>query len=523
MDPATDIATRPAGSPSGHETALIYMGAASISLIIGDRAVDGTVTPLDHLDKPLPTARDIFRTGGVGRSTMEQAATILRDYMATIREYGIPPARVRLYTTNILSEANNPEVFLNRLQVVTGCDVRLLDEGEMTRLIYLAAVRMLKQNPALAEGLTLISHIGPGNTRALYFKKGRIAAYTSYRLGIFRAREAVAAMEETDNPRKLAHLEEQIKGVVDHLAQDFSGIKIEHHVAIGAEIQSIAPHIVAEKHGACTVQERQLSAFTEKIALLTPDQLVRQLHLHYTGSEGIVPALQSNLALARRFGDDLIHVPARDFHLDLMVDLLSESAISATFQEEIISSAQDLAKKYKTDHGHAEHVAHFAQQIFRELRHLHGLEAKHELLLRVAAILHEVGMFVNAREHHKHSMYLILNTELFGISTEDRIIVALLARYHRRYNPESNHPHFSELSREERMIVFKLAAILRIADSLDRSHSQRIKTIHLRPQGNRLLIQTPGVDDTTIEQLAVNSKCDLFREIFGFEVLLTKG
>ena len=236
-----------------------------------------------------------------------------------------------------------------------------------------------------------------------------------------------------------------------------------------------------------------------------------------------MPALQSNLALARRFGDDLIHVPARDFHLDLMVDLLSESAISATFQEEIISSAQDLAKKYKTDHGHAEHVAHFAQQIFRELRHLHGLEAKHELLLRVAAILHEVGMFVNAREHHKHSMYLILNTELFGISTEDRIIVALLARYHRRYNPESNHPHFSELSREERMIVFKLAAILRIADSLDRSHSQRIKTIHLRPQGNRLLIQTPGVDDTTIEQLAVNSKCDLFREIFGFEVLLTKG
>jgi uncharacterized protein (DUF924 family) len=187
------------------------------------------------------------------------------------------------------------------------------------------------------------------------------------------------------------------------------------------------------------------------------------------------------------------------------------------------SSAQELAKKYKTDHRHAEHVAMFAQQIFRELRHLHNLEPKHELLLRVAAILHEVGMFVNAREHHKHSMYLILNTELFGISTEDRIIVALLARYHRRYNPESNHPHFSELSREERMVVFKLAAILRIADCLDRSHSQRIKTIHLRPKGDRLSILTPGVEDTTIEQLAIHSKCDLFREIFGFEVLLSRS
>ncbi len=174
----------------------------------------------------------------------------------------------------------------------------LLDEGEMTRLIYLAAVRLLKQNSALDEGLTMISHIGPGNTRALYFKKGRIA-YTSYRLGIFRAREAVAAMEEAENPRKLAHFEEQIKGVVDHLAQDFSGVEIHHHVAIGAEIQSVSPHIVAEKHGAYAVTENQLANFTEKLAQLTPDQLVRRLHVHYTGSEGIVPALQTNLALAR--------------------------------------------------------------------------------------------------------------------------------------------------------------------------------------------------------------------------------
>lgn len=522
MDPAHDLSAARGSHLSGHETALIYMGAASISLIIGDRAADGTITPLEHLDKPLPTARDIFRTGTISRSTMEQAASILRDFMQSIREYEIPASRVRLYTTNILSEATNPEVFLNRLQVTTGCNVSLLDEGEMTRLIYLAAVRLLKQNSALDEGLTMISHIGPGNTRALYVKKGRIAAYTSYRLGIFRAREAVAAMEEAENPRKLAHFEEQIKGVVDHLAQDFSGVEIHHHVAIGAEIQSVSPHIVAEKHGAYAVTENQLANFTEKLAQLTPDQLVRRLHVHYTGSEGIVPALQTNLALARRFGDEMIYVPARDFQRDLILDLMNEGSLSGTFQEEIMSSAQELAKKYKTDHKHAEHVATFAQQIFRELRHLHALEPKHELLLRVAAILHEVGMFVSAREHHKHSMYLILNTELFGISTEDRTIVALLARYHRRYNPESNHPHFSELSREERMVVFKLAAILRIADALDRSHSQRIKTIHLRPQGNRLIIQTPGVHDTPVEPTAINSKCDLFREIFGFEVLLTR-
>jgi exopolyphosphatase / guanosine-5'-triphosphate,3'-diphosphate pyrophosphatase len=512
----------PSVNPASQETALIYLGAASISLHICHTATDGVVSMLDHLEKPLATARDIFRTGTVSRATMEQAATALREFALSIREYGIAIGRVRLYATNILSEATNPEVFLNRLHVVSGCEVRLLDEGDMTRLIYMASLRLLEQNKGLVEGNTLVSHIGPGNTRALLFKKGRVALYTSYRLGIFRAREAVSGTEDSESLRRLSHLEEQIRGVVDHLAQDFAGIAIDHHVAIGAEIQSVAPHIVPAKAGACAISEKQLNQFTETLARLSPEQLVRKLSVHYTGSEGIVPALQTNLALARLFGDEYIHVPARDFQRDLMLDLMNEGKLGQTFHDEILTNAHELGRRYKADSKHADHVAKFAQQIFREMQHLHALPAKFELILSVAASLHEIGMFVSAREHHKHSMYLILNTELFGVSREDRTIVALLARYHRRYNPEPNHPHFSELSREQRMIVFKLAAILRVADALDRSHSQRIKTIVLKPRGHRLLILTPGVEDTTVEQIAINSKCDLFREIFGYEVVLTK-
>ncbi len=510
-------------TPDTPESAIIYLGAASLSLLITAKCSEGEISTVEYLDRPLPLARDIFRTGTVARSTAEQAAAILKDFSKTVAEYKLQPKNVRLYTTNILSETPNPEVFLNRLQVASGCEVSLLDEGDMTRLIYLAALRQLKATPSLAEGHTLVSHIGPGNTRAMYFTKGRIAAYASHRLGIFRAREAVAALEENQHPRQLAHLEEQIKGVVDHLAQDFSGMPVDNHVAIGAEIQSVAPHIVPPKHGCCVVKEQMLASFTESVAKMAPDEVVRLLHVHYSGSEGIVPALQTNLSLARRFGDDVVHVPASDFHRDLMVDMMADSSMSSSFAEEIISSAHEVGKKYKVDAKHAVHVMNFAQQIFRELRHLHGLGSKHELLLRVAAALHEVGMFVSAREHHKHSMYLIQHTELFGISTEDRTLVALLARYHRRYDPENNHPHFSDLSREERMVVYKLAAILRTADALDRTHSQRIRTISLKIQGNRLNIITPGVNDTAVEQAAINGKCDLVREIFGYEILLSKA
>ncbi len=506
----------------GREEAVIYVGATSVAMLIGARGRGETLEQVEYLDRPLPLARDIFRTGAISRGTKEQATEILRDYLLTTQEFGVPASLVRLYNTNILSEATNHEIFLNRLQVTTGLTARLIDDGDMTRLIYTIALRLLRRQPTLRESKTFVTHIGPGNTRALYFDQGKLSGYSNYRLGIFRAREAVATADGEESDPLTSHLEEHIRGVVDHLAQDFSEDLIQCHVAIGAEIQSVAPLLGTARQGAYVMSETELGKFTKRLARLTPDALVRELHTHYSGSEGVVPALQTNLALARRFGDEQVWVPQGDFQRDLLTDLMTRSPLTHGFQDEVMQAAKEIGVRYKTDRRHADHVAGLAQQLFRELSHLHGLDARYELVLRVAAVLHEVGMFISPREHHKHSLYILLNTEIFGLSTQDRLLVALLARYHRRYNPDPSHPHFADLSREQRMIIFKLAALLRIADALDRSHAQRIRTIQLRPQGARLNLVTPGVDDTTVEQLAINSKCDLFREIYGYDIFLTK-
>ncbi len=498
--------------------AVIHIGATSVSLLIGAPDKEKGFRKLEYLDKPLPLARDIFRTGAVSRSTVEQAAGVLRDFQQSLNENGVPPEAVRCITTNILSEASNHEIFINRMQVAGGRNVELLDDGDMTRLIYQITLRLLKNNTQIAQANTLVSHIGPGNTRALYFRKGRIAAYSSYRLGIFRTREAVGGEE---GARHLSHIEEQIRGVVEQLTADYSHFQdTEYHVAIGAEIQCAAPQIVEPKQGASLIDLGKLDAFTKKLAAMSADEIVRKLHLHYTGGEGMVAALQTNLALARSFDDKELVVPEGDFQRDLLIDLLSSNPQARRFEDEVLQAARAVAKKYHTDRPHAEHVATFARQLFKELKDLHGLDDKYELLLRVAAILHEVGLFVSPREHHKHSLYLILNSEIFGLSTNDRVIVALLARYHRRYNPSTNHPHFNDLSREERLTVLKLAAILHLSDALDRSHSQRIKKIQTRREGETLFVETTGVDDTTVEQIAINGKSDLFEDIYGYEIVL---
>ena len=127
------------------EQAVIYVGAASLSIVIGYQDHTQGFVEIEHMDRPLPIARDIFRTGIVTRSTMEQAAGILRDFLRSTKEYGISLEAIRLYNTNILSEATNHEIFLNRLQVTTGLAARLIDDGDMTRLVYQIARRLLQQ------------------------------------------------------------------------------------------------------------------------------------------------------------------------------------------------------------------------------------------------------------------------------------------------------------------------------------------------------------------------------------------
>jgi exopolyphosphatase/guanosine-5'-triphosphate,3'-diphosphate pyrophosphatase len=506
------------------DEAVIYVGPASVSMLIGRRGEGESYELLDYLDMPLSLARDIFRRGVVSREIKEGATAILKDYLLTCLEYEVPLQRVRLYNTNILAEARNYEVFLNRLQVMSGLTPKLIDDGDMTRLIYQIALRLLEKQPTLREGRTFVTHIGPGNTRALYFERGRLRGYSNYRLGIFRAREAVAQADEEEGDGQLVHhLEEQIRGVVDHLAQDFSEMPVDCHVAIGAEIQSVAPHVGQLRGETYVLEEDGLERFARRLSMLSADALVRELHLHYSGGEGVVAAMQTNLALARRFGDDKLWVPRTDFQRDLLMDIMSGRPLASTFQEEVMQAAADIGLRYKTDRRHADHVALFARQLFRELQALHGLAPKFELILRVAAVLHEVGMFVSAREHHKHSLYLLQNTEIFGLGSRERMMVALLVRYHRRYDPDPGHAYFSDLTREERMVILKLVSLLRIADALDRSHAQRIRSIQLRLEGGKLKILTLGVADTTVEQLAINAKCDLFREIYGYDILLTKN
>jgi exopolyphosphatase / guanosine-5'-triphosphate,3'-diphosphate pyrophosphatase len=519
MDQPSLLKTQPATDPVNYRIVL-HFGATAVSLMLVES--DGaTLQLVEYMERPMPMAREIFSKGLVSRETMDQCAIAVKDFLHAMENLHLDSMQIFAYTTNILLEAKNQEIFLNRMQLVSGSsEVRPIDDGEMTRLIYLGTRRFIEPARAVVGNRPLVVHIGPGNTRALYFDGPRIKGYSSYRLGIYRAQEALGH-DIPAGRQGLDLFEENIQGVVESLHMDYAGMPIDSLVAVGTEIQLAAPHLGRASGGVYHLTAEVVSQLARELADASLDHVVKRLRVNYTVAGGIASALQSYASIAEAFQSPPILVPQGDFHQGYMFDLVRDEPTTANFQNEVIQSAEAIADRYKCDKAHYRHVSLFARKLFRDLGNVHGLDARYELLLRVAAILHETGMFVNAREHHKHSLYLILNTEIFGVNSEDRLLIALVARYHRRYKPDVEHEIFRDLDREQKRLVYKLSALLRVADALDRSHSQRIKNIKMDATADTLFIRTPDVPDCTLEQLAIDSKGDLFQEIFGYEIVLT--
>ncbi len=512
-------ASKPAKKPLVAEklfTAL-HIGASSVSMMVAEREEDGSITPVDFLEQPAPVARDIFRNGVVSASTTERVVSIIKAYQKSLAELGLDPHAVtRAVATNILSEAANHETVMNRIRIACGLRIGTIDDGEMTRLIYLKTRRRLLNLPAMRKDTTLVLHVGPGNTRALLFQNGLITRYTSYRMGTHRTREAVDG-SHAEGAAMLRVIREHAYGNLAQIRFDFSDVTVDGLVVIGYEIQSVAKPLTKSSQS-CSI--KALRQFTADAAHLSDVELVKRFQLDYQTAEALIPALEINLAVAETLKLTKVHIPISEYEQGLLHDLLVSQELTGAFAEEVIRSARILAERYQSDPSHGEHVGNLCGRFFQSLTDLHQLTPHDALLLQVAAILHEVGTYVSPRAHHKHSEYLILNSEVFGLDRLDVTIVALVARYHRHSGPRLEHPSYAALSTDDRIRVCKLAALLRVADALERTHAQRVGQLEIRRESGKLRIRLPGLADAAVERLAMATKADLFEQVFGLGVVI---
>lgn len=496
--------------------ATIHIGASALSMIV--LGADNEV--IDYLEKPVPLAHDIFGTRQIRSATIERTVETIRGFQEVLRELGAGDIPIRAFATNTLSEAENADIFHNRLQIACNIHLETLDDGEMTRLVFLKTRRRLLDTPSMKKRNTIVAHVGPGNTRLLLFRNGQVIRYNSYRLGTHRTAEAIA-QPDVQGEAALRLINDHVSSLISQIYYDFRKDDIEDIVVIGHEVQLLSGYL--SKPNRTKSRLETIRQLTREVADISEDERVRRYQLDYQSAAAIVPALAINLAIAEIFEVSTVRVSPSDYQFGLLSDLAHRSQLASEFRTEVMNSARHLARRYRTDPRHADHVAHLSLRLFDEMQELHLLTPHDRLLLEIACILHETGNFISSLHHERHSLYIVLQSEVFGLSYYDKSIVALITRYHRGPSPRPDHEHYSELSSSDRLRVAKISSLLRIADALERTHSQRIKDLKTSSGKGLLRLKTSGTADATAERLALQSKGRLFEELFGLRLVIQES
>ena len=256
---------------------------------------------------------------------------------------------------------------------------------------------------------------------------------------------------------------------------------------------------------------------------MTANQIATQYHLPLSSAQTFGPALLTHMEIIKAFQAKRIMVADVNLRDSLIQEMVSGRAWTTAIQKQIYRSAIQLGQKFNFQQQHAEHVAQTAMKLFDQLADQHNLDHKMRAILEIAALLHEIGKIVNSSGFHKHSSYLISNSEFFGVGERSHMLIALVARYHRRALPQPSHVRYASLDLQDRIAVSKLAAILRIANAMDESHTQKIKNFKCNVETDQVTILADGVSDISMEQHAVGQARSLFESIFGMSLILQNG
>jgi exopolyphosphatase/guanosine-5'-triphosphate,3'-diphosphate pyrophosphatase len=502
--------------------AVIDIGSTAIRMCIAEIKDNGSIKNLESLQQSVTLGKDTFTKGNIRKSSIEECVAVLKSYKKILEEYGIVhDNQVRVVATTAVREASNRDAFIDRVYIATGFDIEVIENVDVSRLTYLSLRSYFAAHQYSPGNTQLAIEVSGGSTELLLLRNNNVLKSHSYRLGALRLREMLGEFRAPVSSYQEL-MANDVDRTVNQILNEIGDIGQLEFIALGGDARFAAAELKPDWNHSDPVKipVPTFSKFTRDILEMSVDELAHKYHMSFSDAETLGPALLFYTHLASALKLKSITVTDISMRNGVLSEMAMHGAWTQDFIQQIISSAIDIGKKFSFDEAHAKHVADLSISLFRALKDEHRLSPWYELLLMISALLHDIGSYVSIRSHHKHSMYLIQNSEIFGLNKKDILLISLVARYHRRSSPKPVHIEYVSLDRNDRILVVKMASILRIADALDRSGTQRIKNLVCTKEKDTFVITVPGIDDLSLEELGIKSKGSLFEEVFGMKILL---
>ncbi|MFH1762618.1 MAG: Ppx/GppA phosphatase family protein [Gemmatimonadota bacterium] len=493
-------------------------GSNAIRFLVAEFTGPTEFETLAYERVPVRLGHQVFLTGRLAPHAMDGALVAFASFRDQMK--GLKLDAFRAVATSATREAENGQELVDRLKDETGIELEMISGSEEARLVHLAVASRVD----LTGGQWILTDLGGGSVEVSLVDDMGVLWSESHTMGSVRILEELG--ESKPDPHGFQRL---LSDYVSALRIPFSAQywSPSGFVATGGNIEALAnlAGITEDPRGVAKLPTADLRSAIDLLSRLSFHERIRQLGLREDRADVILPAAMVYHHLAGLADAEEILVPGvgvkEGILFDLVDDLVSHTTHEVRREQQLTKAAISFGRRFMFDEAHGLHVARLALSIFDQLQGFHNLRSVDRRRLLAASVLHDIGAFVGHKKHHKHSLYLISHSDLPGLSENEMLMVANIARYHRKNIPLDRHPDFMRLSERDRERTTILSAILRVADALDRAHLQSVSYIGVTVSKKEMTLQMEGEGDLLLERWAVSRKAALLAKTFDRDFSLS--
>lgn len=495
--------------------AAIDIGSNSVRMLVADVRAEGGYRLLTEERAQTRLATGMVGTGRLNDERADQTVEALARMVEIAHNYKVDS--IRAVATAAVRDAGNGPEFLDRVERATGVRIELASAGDEARLTFLGA----RANFEL-RGRTVVLDIGGGSVEIVRAVGDAIESDRSLPLGAVRLTEQF----DKGDPLSDKSFKRMRRYVRRMLAAEFGEDPPAAQVVVGSggSVTALAGMAArVEKWSYLTVHGAELTQAQVAQQL----SMVRRMSLEERKSIPGLPEHRADIIVAgalvvaevmRLFDANTLVVNAKGLREALVLDTIERANATPPRKADRLGGVMEFARRTRYERDHALHVATLALSLFDQLAEPLGLDPNERQLLEAAAILHDVGYFIGYEDHHKHTYHLITHADLPGFSPREVLVVASTARYHRGALPARKHEAMRRLTPEDRVRTERLAAILRLADGMDRSRISLVRAVRATVTDDRVDIMLIADDPIDVEVYGARQKGSLFERVFGMEL-----
>ncbi len=509
--------------------AALDLGSNSFHLLVADVHLDGTFTAVAREKEMLRLGDDVARHGRIPPATADRAVAAVRRLRQLADALGA--AEVIARATSAIRTAANGSELVDRIEAETGVEVEVINGNEEARLVFAAVRASVVLEPAPAVCID----IGGGSVEIMIGDASGLRWETSLPLGVGRL---TAECVRDDPPSKADRhrLDERVRTGLEPLVREVRSREPKLAVGTSGTLNDLVRMAVALASGERTMPSSTNALRATRAEIDTLHQRIMEMK---TSERRRLPGLEEQRrAELLPAGSTLLVTILELFDLDGLITsdwALREGIVLDAVRSHDPSDWSDdpralrrasvasLARRCNSDVTHTAQVARLALRLFDQTAELHQLDERDREMLEFAALLHDIGQHVSRKGHHRHAAYLVENGELRGFDPSEVAFLAAIVRHHRRGDPKSSESRFSALSPEDRLRLRKLAALLRVADGLDRGRRGGVEDLDAFVGKDLVVIRLSAHDDAELELWGARRRRELFEKVFGRELELVVG